>query len=93
MVQGWRHNHTNIPSANRQGGLASFHCVDVCLGEDLGMGREDRRDANPTDRLTEVCSGNGLRVKTQRVKLPKTSQKKAIFREDFEDIQKYFKIQ
>ena len=36
-------------------------------------------------------SGNGLRVKSQRVKLPKTSQKKAIFREDFEDIQKSIK--
>ena len=38
-------------------------------------------------------SRNGLRVKTQRVKTSETSQKKAIFREDFEDIQKYFKIQ
>ena len=38
-------------------------------------------------------SGNGLRVKIQRVKLPKTYQKKAIFREDFEVIQKYYKIQ
>ena len=30
--------------------------------------------------------GNGLRVKPRGQKLPKTSQKKAIFREDFEDI-------
>ena len=40
--------------------------------------------------------GDGKRLKGKNPegkKLPKTSQKKAIFREDFEDIQKYYKIQ
>ena len=49
------------------------------------------REPNNSHQKAAVCfamipnlySGNGLRVKTQRVKkLPKTSQKKAIFRED-----------
>ena len=37
-------------------------------------------------------SGKGSRVKTQRVKTSE-NQKNAIFRDNFEDIQKYFKSQ
>ena len=59
--------------------------VGVCMSALL------RQQANGVEKCENA--GNGLRVKTQRVKLPKTSQKKAIFREIFEDIQKYPKIQ
>ena len=41
----------------------------------------------------QTQTGNGLRVKTERVKTSENHSEEAIFREDFEDIQKYSKIQ
>ena len=54
----------------------------------------DQANIASEKKLFGIASDLG-RVKThpRGQKLPKASQKKAIFREDFEDIQKYYKIQ